>query len=99
MESERWKQVDGVLQSVMDRALEERDAFLRQACAGDETLEREVRSLLSSEEQAGKFLQNPALEVAARAMARRERRADVPSGRPISHSRLALKLGGGGLGG
>ena len=82
MDSERWKQVDDVLQSVLDREPEERDAFLRQACAGDETLEQEVRSLLSSEEQAGKFLQNPALEVAARAMARRERRADFPTTSP-----------------
>ena len=67
MDSERWKQVDNVLQSVLDRAPEERDAFLRQACAGDEALEREVRSLLTSEEQAGRFLENPAMEVAARA--------------------------------
>ena len=48
MDSERWKQVDDVLQSVLDRAPEERDAFLRHACADDEALEREVRSLLTS---------------------------------------------------
>ena len=49
MDSERWKQVDNLLQSALDRPPEERDAFLRQACAGDEALEREVRSLLTSE--------------------------------------------------
>ena len=73
MDAARWKQVDDVLQSVLDRAPEERDAFLRQACVGDETLEREVRSLLTSEEPAGSFLENPALEVAARALARHQR--------------------------
>ncbi len=73
MDSERWKQVDDVLQSVLNRAPEERDAFLRHACAGDEALEHEVRSLLTSEEQAGRFLENPALEVAARAIARGQR--------------------------
>jgi hypothetical protein len=43
MNSERWKQVDEVLQLALDRAPEERDGLPRRACAGDETLEREVR--------------------------------------------------------
>jgi hypothetical protein len=46
MDSDRWKQVDGLLQSALERPPEERDAFLRHACAGDEALDREVRSLL-----------------------------------------------------
>src|ERR1017187_2150679 len=107
MNSQRWKQVEDVLQSVLDRAPEARDSFLRQACAGDETLEREVRSLLTSEEQAGRFLENPAIEGAARALARRQRpdrshaapeSADLGIGQAVSHYRIAGKLGIGGMG-
>ncbi|HTU02269.1 MAG TPA: serine/threonine-protein kinase, partial [Candidatus Sulfotelmatobacter sp.] len=62
MDPQRWKQVDSLLQSVLERAPEERDEFLRRACAGDEALEREVRSLVASQQQAGSFLESPAIQ-------------------------------------
>ena len=40
MDSEQWKQIDKLLHAVLEHPPEERDAFLRQACAGDERLER-----------------------------------------------------------
>src|SRR5437867_149048 len=69
MDSEHWKQVDRLLRAALERPPEERAEFLRQACAGDEALEREVRSLLASRQDAGSFLERPAIEVAARAIA------------------------------
>ncbi len=39
----------------------ERPAFLKQACAGDESLRREVESLLAYESDAKAFMEAPAL--------------------------------------
>jgi Tol biopolymer transport system component len=92
MDVERWKQVDSLLQSVLERRSEERDAFLRQACAGDESLENEVRSLMTLEGKAGSFLRTPVMEAVA------PEYSGSLVGRTISHYHVIEKLGIGGMG-
>jgi eukaryotic-like serine/threonine-protein kinase len=112
MDSDRWKQVDNLLHAALERPTAVRAEFLRQACAGDPELEREVRSLLASDQQVGSFLDSPAMEVAARDVSDQsspqqskspqprsnDESSDFPVGASVSHYRIVGKLGGGGMG-
>jgi serine/threonine protein kinase/Flp pilus assembly protein TadD len=101
MHPETWKKVEALLQSALDRPPAERDAFLREACAGDRSLEREVRALLTSESAAESFMEDAAMHVAARVMAQRSSTPsalDLPIGAVVSHYAIAGKLGAGGIG-
>src|SRR5690349_13666050 len=55
MDSDRRQQVESLFHAAFYRPPAERAEFLRQASAGDESLEREVRVLLDSEQEAGSF--------------------------------------------
>src|SRR5580693_7006036 len=100
MESKLWKRVDDLLQTALEVDPEHRDAFLQQACADDPELLDEVRSLLTSHRKAGDFLETPAPELAARAIAAE----GAPSlsrsleGQLISHYRILNMIGRGGMG-
>jgi predicted ATPase len=108
MQSDRWKQVDSLLQAVLARPSSERDAFLRHACQDDPALEREVRSLLTSQQQAGSFLENPAMEMAARAMALKQNEGSpekvqkhsdgLAAGAKLGPYEIVAALGAGGMG-
>jgi serine/threonine protein kinase/Flp pilus assembly protein TadD len=62
MASDKWSQVKDILDAAIKRKPEERAAFLDEACNGDQTVRREVDSLLSSFGRADGFMQSPAVE-------------------------------------
>ena len=97
MKAERWQQVEQLYHAALERGAGERAAFLAAACAGDEELRREVESLLAYEDQAEHFIESPALEVAAKTIARKEG-ATVVAGQMINHYKITSPLGAGGMG-
>jgi serine/threonine protein kinase/Tol biopolymer transport system component len=102
--ADAWTRVDEILHSVLLRPLDERDRFLRDACAGDTALETEVRSLLAADEQARSFLEDPAIHAAARALAGDQRGSEarrtdpLATGRRLGDYTILGPIGAGGMG-
>jgi len=101
MDSARWKQINSLVNSLLDLAPDEREAFLRAASRGDPALEREVRSLLDSDQLAGDFLEGPAVAWVARVSGEEQNKSSSlsePVGAMVSHYRIGEQLGAGGMG-
>src|SRR3989440_3720478 len=100
MKPERWQQLDRLFHSALERKPEERAAFLDEACAHDQQLRREVEALIAASEQAGSFIEKPALEVEARSLAKEQGDpiAESMIEKTIGHYRITALLGSGGMG-
>src|SRR6185295_14322729 len=96
MKTERWKQINEVLLSALDREVAERSRFIKDVTGSDEELRREVVSLLASYEQAGAFLEDPVTEAAARLLA--DDPTHLAPGQQINHYKVLSLLGSGGMG-
>jgi eukaryotic-like serine/threonine-protein kinase len=92
----RWQQIERLFHEALERPLEERVAFLDHACAGDESLRRDVNALLHSPATANPFLDRDALEVAARMVS--VSKMPVLSGRRLGVYQLQQRIGSGGMG-
>src|SRR5262249_36241198 len=62
MTPERWQRIEDLCHAALERDRTLRGAFLQEACAGDEELQREVESLLAGERQISSFLEASPLE-------------------------------------
>ena len=96
-DAEKWQRIKALFASALERMPAERSSFLAQACAGDESVQAEVESLLASHESADSFVGVPA-QFSAAAAAKFAR--DLPEsiiGRRIGAYQIIRQLGRGGM--
>ncbi len=96
MTPDRWKQIEAIFHSALEREPGERSAFIATACAGDESLRSEVEPLVAASEREGDFLDSPAYEIAAEWIANSD--ADMLIGGQVNHYKILAQLGSGGMG-
>jgi eukaryotic-like serine/threonine-protein kinase len=68
--ADRLDRIEQIYHDALQRPEADRQAFIESACAGDDALRREVDSLLGYEGRAAGFMEEPALDVAARRLGR-----------------------------
>jgi len=97
MDPERWRHVEALYHATLARPVEERSAFLAQACAADEWLRREVQSLLDQQDSGHGAFEGGALAMAAKRFAP-SASGDSLIGRRIGSYEVTARLGAGGMG-
>ena len=96
MERERWENLVRLHSAALEHEESQRSAFLREACAGDEDLRRELESLLACEKKGEGFLETPALEAAAKELAGEE--TALAPGTHLGPYEILAPIGAGGMG-
>ena len=57
MDVERWAQIKPIFSAAAGRPADERSAFIRSECGGDESLALEIEALLAAHDPAGSFIE------------------------------------------
>jgi len=100
--SERWDEINTLLLEAEARPAEERAAFLEEASGGDESLRRQVASLLDAASTYGALLENGAAALARPLLAPEgealpeEASTPVETGQRVGPYRLLERIGEGG---
>jgi len=107
MERERWAQVEQIFHAALQVEESRRGELVRQSCAGDDDLRREVESLLAHHSESASFIETPAFAdpgaspLRPRSSRSLNRTLNPKSGLAdtvIGHYRVLRKIGCGGMG-
>jgi serine/threonine protein kinase len=91
----RYQQIGDIYLAALEVEPARRCAYLDEACAGDDVLRKEVESLLASNQEAGDFISESALELLADELAEEQQ---IPlAGKTIGYYFVHSLLGAGGM--
>jgi eukaryotic-like serine/threonine-protein kinase len=93
---ERWAQIRQIFDGALERQQQERAAYLRGVCGGDDQLRREVESLVASHEESQDFMSTPAADL--NMLALDVSSASVPRVPRVGPYQLEKRIGRGGMG-
>jgi serine/threonine protein kinase len=96
MLTEQWQRIEDLFHAALDVAPEERSAYLFRECGGDESLRREVESLINAFETDNSFIEEPALSLGMGVLC--ESMSGSLVGRSLGHYQIIRLLGEGGMG-
>ena len=96
MTPDHWQQIKRIFDQAIERETDQRDAFLAEACAGDDALRVEVEALLEGHAQASGFIEQPVLDQAAQLL------EAIPNdslvGQQVGSYKVLREIGHGGMG-
>lgn len=100
MRPERWKAIEDLYCSASGLPEAQRNSFLREACGEDQSLVREVESLLKHGSAPQSVLDAPAIAILAKDIAADEAQSGTRplEGKILSHYRIVETIGRGGMG-
>jgi serine/threonine-protein kinase len=94
MNPERWRRIEEIFRTAIDRPADQRVSYLTRACGADEDLRREVLSLLERD-TAEDFIRGP---IASAALAFNAKSKNDLAGERIGPYRVTRLIGRGGMG-
>jgi serine/threonine protein kinase/tetratricopeptide (TPR) repeat protein len=96
METKDWEQIEDLFHATMALDAWERPHYLRQACDGNESLQKEVESLISALESSEGLMEQPAFELGMKVL--RSSQAGSMVGTVVGAYKILEVLGRGGMG-
>ena len=98
MNAERWRQIDQLFDAVLEIPNEQREFFLSEKCSGDDDLKREVLSLLDAQKETERFMENSAMNLMAKEIARDRTEVFSLVGKEFGTYKIEKPIGAGGMG-